>query len=82
MGRLGELQANKNGNGYKIKIGNLEKIGGELTLKEGQVLFLQPTEDYYNGLVEAGIIDSDTAKANLAKVPDFVRMIVTGVSKS
>ena len=82
MAIIGAIQESKNKQ-ILVKIRpHKEDPNFTLTLGNDDVLFTVKPEDYYDGLVEAGIIDAATADQKKSKVPEFVKLFITGVGKN
>lgn len=64
--RIGQILNSKAGTPY-IKLDN------DVTLKKGDVLFLNKPADEIQNAVERGKLTQEQADAKIAKVPDFVR---------
>lgn len=64
--RLGQVLNSKAGKPYI-------KIDKDVTLKAGDVLFLNKPADEIDNAVERGKLTTEQADAKKAKIPDFVR---------
>ncbi len=73
--RIGQLLVSKAGKEYI-------KFEKNLTIAEGDALFLSKPSDDIQGLVERGFITSEEATERISRVPEFVKRNITGHKSS
>ncbi len=64
--RVGQVLKSKGGNSYL-------KFEKNVTISEGEALFLSTPQEDIDYLVSSGKLTADEGEARKAKVPDFVR---------
>jgi len=61
----------ENGGGFYIK------VNSAVTLKEGEIVYVDKPADKINKLVELGFIDEAEAESRIERVPSFIKYTLT-----
>lgn len=65
-----EYKVSKQGQRY-IKVENAPEEG--VLLKNDDILYVTPTDEFFNGLAEAGVISQEKADKRISETPSFVK---------